>query len=162
MTKRRAIIRLSLILLGIVALLSYAAYIVQKQNDLNASLRVTQTLPLLPSSTQNSAPATTSISVPVNDAVDTDKTSVQYKTVSGANFSFEAPLDWNSFTEDSNGCSIVNIVNSHNAVIALWPDTCSEPPDYKTVTPIQGYVVGTNTADMGVYGHVVATFALLP
>jgi hypothetical protein len=161
--KRRAIIRLALLLLCVGAVLSVAAYTVQKQNELNATeANPNNPYSGVPSTQPVTQPVPPTSSVPVNDAINTDTASVQYKTVSGNGVAFEAPLSWNSFKENNDGCTIENIVDSKNTVIAIWPDTCAAGPSYQRITDSNGYRIGTTSGDPAVYDHVVATFRVLP
>lgn len=163
MSVRRAVILIALILLSTGALLSVAAYTVQKQNDSNATDALTASTPTPPPVPLHSIEQSRSGLIPTtqNDAVDTDTASIQYKTVlSGTGnlqYAFEAPLDWNSLQKTVNNCVTEIIVSPQNATIDITPTACVAEPYAHTIEK-NGYGISSNATDIAAYNHVVATF----
>lgn len=162
MSKRRAVILLFLVAMSVVAILSLAAYTVQRQNDLNAG-QAASFVPLSAASVQTPQVYSTTPPTPIgNDGVDIDHASIQYKLVAGKGFSVEAPIDWNSFQETIDTCTAEVVTDGKDRTVDIWPHDCIPSHVMYTHKVDQGgYSIVTNDTDLSVYNHIVATLELL-
>ncbi|HTH93020.1 MAG TPA: hypothetical protein VL576_00880 [Candidatus Paceibacterota bacterium] len=159
--KRRIIIRFVLLALGVIALLSVAAYTVQTQNNNNTTDALRRAMPhmSLPPHPSTSSEQASQEQQPSseNDGIDTDTSTIEYKTVIRDGFTFEAPIGWNSFEKKVKNCTTETIVGPGNVTIDISPTSCVMQSYAKTSE--QGmYSISTNSADDATYSHVLATF----
>ena len=164
MSKRRAIVLLVVLGIFIFALLSVAAYTVKTQELQNATDALTGHEPTAATQITPDTSVTPPVPVVQNDAVDTDKSSLQYKVVSGKGFTVEVPLQWNTLTETIGACTTQTIING-TVRVDIWPATCSIPGTYTQSTDVEGYTIASNYTDedivsKAVYKHILATFTI--